>query len=258
MAGALEQFDWKRLLAGAARLFADSIVPPQCLSCRSMVQDAGGLCPACWPQLQLIEEPCCERLGTPFAYDEGEGAVSAAALADPPQWNRARAAVAFNDAARGLVHGLKYRDRHETAELMARLMARAGAPLFADAHVIVPIPLHRFRLWTRRYNQSALLAQRIAAATTLRFQPELLARVKRTRQQVGLDHKARLRNVRRAFAVPGHLLDRVAGRNIVLVDDVMTTGATAGACAEALLKAGAARVDVLVFALVLEPKRIHI
>ena len=238
-------------------MLADSVIPPQCLSCRDAIQEPGALCARCWAGLNLIEEPCCDRLGTPFAYDEGDGAVSAAALADPPAWHRARAAAGFNDAARGLVHALKYRDRHEASLLMARLMARAGARLFEEAHALIPIPLHRVRLWTRRYNQSALLAQRIAEATGLPFRPELLERVKRTRQQVGLDHTARRRNVRRAFAIPGRFADAVPGKNLLLVDDVMTTGATAAACSEALLKAGAARVDVLVFALVLEPKRIH-
>jgi ComF family protein len=258
MDGAAAGFNAKRLLQRAGRIIADAIIPPQCLVCRSGLQEPSALCPQCWGGLQFIEEPCCDRLGTPFAYDEGEGAVSAAATAEPPDWHRARAAVGFNDAARGLVHALKYRDRHEAALLMARLTARAGVRLFDGAHAIIPIPLHRYRLWTRRYNQSALLGQRVAAAAGLAFRPDLMTRVKRTRQQVGLDHSARRRNVRRAFAVPERFLDQVSGRNFVLVDDVMTTGATAAACAEALLKAGAARVDVLVFALVLEPKRLHI
>ena len=258
MDGTAKNPSFKRMLARAGRILADAIIPPQCLVCRSELQDPSALCPKCWAGLHFIEAPRCDRLGTPFAYDEGEGAVSAAALADPPEWHRARAALGFNEAARGLVHALKYRDRHEAALLMARLMVRAGAEFFTDAHAVIPIPLHRYRLWTRRYNQSALLGQRVAAAAGLPFRPDFMTRVKRTRQQVGLDVSARRRNVRRAFAVPDRFRDQITGRNFVLVDDVMTTGATATACTEALMRAGAARVDVLVFALVLEPKRIHI
>ena len=240
------------------RRFCDFIAPPHCLVCRAGVGESGSLCFACWNALRVIEEPCCPRLGIPFPYDQGPGQVSAAALADPPSWTQARAAVAYDDASKAIVHALKYRDRHEAATLMARLMRRAGAQLLADADLVVPVPLHPMRLWRRRFNQAALLAQHLCADRPDAFQPLVLKRVRSTRPQVGLDHEARRKNVRGAFVVAEKDRIRIAGRRILLIDDVMTTGATASACTVALQKAGATSVDILTFALVLEPRRLHI
>jgi ComF family protein len=234
--------------------FLDTVTPPHCLACQVEVTAPSALCFACWQKLKLIDEPVCNAMGTPFAYDQGAGAQSAAALANPPAWDRARAAVAFDDASRPIVHALKYRDTQEAGLLMARMMASAGRRLLEDADIIVPVPLHRLRLWRRRFNQSAFLAQNIARASKRSCRTDLLLRVKPTRSQVGLRENERRKNVSRAFAVPGE----VAGKKVVLVDDVMTTGATASACATALRKAGAMRVDVLCFALVLAPRHGHI
>lgn len=239
------------------RRIADFLIPPQCFTCGQALSEPASVCADCWRQLRLIETPCCDVLGTPFAYDQGEATVSPAALADPPSWDRARAAVAYGDVAKNLIHALKYRDRHEAALIMARLMARAGAALFADADALLPVPLHRLRLWSRRYNQSALLARRVGAFSALAYRPEILIRSRATRRQVGLDHDRRAKNVKGAFRVPEAAKGEVRGKRIILIDDVMTTGATAGACAKALKRAGAKRVDVLVFALVLEPRGIH-
>src|SRR3954463_9313212 len=123
------------------------VMPPLCLGCHAPVAADHALCLACWSKLAFIEPPLCDRLGIPFPYDQGEGAVSAAAISDPPNWQRARAAVAFDDVSRRLVHALKYHDRHEAGFAMARMMARAGTDLLKDADAIVPVPLHRFRLW---------------------------------------------------------------------------------------------------------------
>ena len=234
------------------------LIPPSCLACHAPVAGASGLCAACWSKLQFIEAPYCDRLGTPFPFDEGEGAVSAAAIADPPPWDRARAAVIFDDLSRDLVHALKYRDRHEAAHVMARLMMRAGRDLLAERTLVMPVPLHRWRLWWRRYNQSGLLAQLIAGQTGLAFRPDLLIRIKPTRSQTGLDHKARAKNLKGAIQVPPEAAIDVKGRSVLVIDDVITTGATAGQCARALKAAGAERVDVLAFALVTQPRRIHI
>lgn len=236
----------------------DFVAPPRCLICHQPVIEPAGLCVSCWADLRQIDEPVCNVMGTPFAYDQGEGSLSAAALAEPPAWDRARAAVAFDEAARPIIHALKYRDTQEAGLLMARMMGRAGRVLLADADIVVPVPLHRWRLWWRRFNQSAYLAQNLAAAAGKPCRPDLLERVRATRSQVGLDHEARRKNVRRAFRIATEAAGQVAGRRVLLVDDVMTTGATAGACAEALKAAGAAKVNVLTFALVLEPRRFHI
>ncbi len=240
------------------RAVIDVIAPPNCLVCRERVLEPAALCPQCWRKITFIEAPCCDRLGIPFAYDQGDGALSAAAIADPPVWDRARSATAFNATSRELVHALKYQDRHEAALLMSRLMLRAAKPLLDGTDAIVPVPLHRRRLWFRRYNQSALLAQRLAHGSGLKYLPEMLIRSRATRQQVGLDLAQRQKNVRRAFAVPEAAKAQLGGLNILLVDDVLTTGATAAAASAALKKAGAGRVDVLTFALVIEPRHLHI
>jgi len=245
-------------LARAGKWSLDWLIPPQCLVCRGDIAEASGLCITCWSKLSFIEAPFCEKLATPFPYDQGEEMVSAAALADPPPWDRARSALLFDDTARILVHALKYRDRHEAGLLMARLMVRAGADILKSADAIIPVPLYRWRLWRRRYNQSALLARKICRDTGKAFRPELLRRLRSTRSQTGLDHEERRRNVRNAFIVPKERRASVAGKSLVLIDDVRTTGATLEACARALKAAGAAHVDVLTFALVPKPKRLHI
>jgi ComF family protein len=241
----------------AWRGLVDFLTPPRCLACHQALTEASCLCAICWARLQQIDEPVCEVMGTPFAYDQGEGAVSAAGLANPPPWNRARAAVAYDDASRGIVHALKFHDTQEAGLLMARMMARAGRKLLAEADVIVPVPLHRIRLWRRRFNQAGYLALRLSEQSGKPCRTDVLGRRKASRPQVGLDHQARRKNVRGVFAVDATKGLDVSGRNMLLVDDVMTTGATAGACVTALLQAGAARVDVLTFALVLSPARLH-
>jgi ComF family protein len=197
-------------------------------------------------------------MGTPFPYDQGEGILSAAALANPPPWDRARAAVAFDEASRRLVHALKYHDTQEAGLLMSRMMARAGRILLAETDLLVPVPLHRFRLWQRRFNQSGYLALRLAKLSGKAWSGDSLLRVKATRSQVGLDADERRRNMKGAFQVTPDRHAHIAGRRILLVDDVLTTGATAGACARVLKAAGATQVDVLTFALVLTPARLHI
>ena len=238
--------------AGIARRLIDLALPPQCLACHAPVAETGTLCPACWLRLKLIERPFCERLGIPFAYDLGQGALSAEAIADPPPFDRARAVAVYDDVARSLVHGLKYRDRLELARWMAAWMARAGSGLIAAADVIVPVPLHRRRLWWRRYNQSALLVHALSVAAGKPLANDALVRIRATAQQVGLSAEERDRNVRGAFRVTAEGRGAIAGRRVLRVDDVYTTGATVKAGTRALLRAGAVGVDVLVFARVVK------
>jgi ComF family protein len=242
----------------AMQKLVDVVTPPKCLVCSQSVATGASLCVTCWQKLVTIDEPVCDALGLPFEYDQGEGMLSAAAIAEPPAWDRGRAAVVFDDAAKTLVHLLKYSDQQEAGIAMARMMVQAGRRLIADCDLVVPVPLHRVRLWQRRFNQSAYLAHRIAQQTGKPCRTDVLLREKRTRQQVGLTADERRRNVRRAFAVPLELKTHVDGRRILLIDDVRTTGATLTSCTEALRKAGADHVDVLTFALVPEPLRPHI
>lgn len=190
-------------------------------------------------------------MGTPFAHDFGAGFLSAEAIANPPPFARARAAVAYSGVARRMVQGLKFHDRTDLAPWMARWMLRAGTELVADAEVVVPVPLHWRRFFWRQFNQSAEIARTVASLSSLPFAPTAVRRVKRTRQQIGLGQREREDNVRAAFVVPPEAEIEIRGRRVLLVDDVYTTGATVSAVTRALKKGGARGVDVLTFARVL-------
>lgn len=225
----------------------DTLYPPTCLACRAATDSHGALCPRCWSAMRFIERPFCERLGTPFEHDLGAGLISPQAMADPPAFARARAVARFEDGpARTLVHRLKYSDRAELARPIARWMTRAGADLLADADLLAPVPLHPLRLWRRRFNQAAALTGEISHQTGKPCDLAALRRVKATKSQVGLNRAQRAENVQGAFRIAEGAA--VRGLNVVLIDDVLTSGATANAASRALLRAGAKRVDVLVFA----------
>ncbi len=241
-----------RNASGLYGAIIDTLFPPVCLACRTATGHAEALCPACWRAMRFIERPYCERLGTPFEQNLGDGLLSPQALADPPVFARARAVARFEDGpARRMVHRLKYSDRAELAKPMGRWMARAGAQLLEEGDIVVPVPLHRRKLWQRRFNQAAALAEVVAREARKPCDCFALARVKATRSQVGLSRTQRAENVQGAFqATAGSALK---GRRVLLVDDVLTSGATANAASRALLRAGAAQVDLLVFARVVTP-----
>ncbi len=233
-----------------SRKALDIVFPPGCISCRAAIEAHGALCPICWGQVRFIERPFCDRLGTPYAADLGaEGLLSPEAIAHPPVYARARAVARFEDGpVRHLIHRLKYGDRLELALPLGRQMARAGRELLAEADLLVPIPLHRGRLFWRRFNQANALAEVISKAAKVPNDPFVLERTKATPSQVGLTKIQRAENMHGAFAVPEAEKIRIEGRALVLIDDVLTSGATLNAAARVLLRAGAARVDALVFA----------
>ena len=229
----------------------DFIFPPGCMACGRTSTAHDGLCAACWRGVTFIERPFCDRLGTPFAQDLGQPMLSPKAIADPPSYDRARGVARFEDGpARLLLHRFKYGDRTELAHPLARWMARAGAELLADAQVIVPVPLHRRRLWSRRFNQAAMLAQDLARLSGVPTDPFGLDRVKPTPSQVGMTRQQRIDNVQGAFRMSDDAKGRLRGQRALLVDDVLTTGATLDAAARALRRGGVRSVDVLVFGLV--------
>lgn len=231
-----------------AKVAADIVLPPTCPGCGAAVARTDALCAPCWTETRWIEPPICPVYGTPFAYQLGEGIVSAEALADPPPFRRARSAAVYGEVARRLVYRLKYHDRPYVREVMAVCMVRAGRDILAQSALLVPIPLYRWRLWTRRFNQAAALAESLSRLSGVRHNPLVLQRVRPTRQQVGLSATQRVENVRGAFRVTEPMLRHIAGLDVTLVDDVYTSGATVKAATRALLRAGAASVDVLTFA----------
>ena len=236
-------------LARAAALGAvDVVLPPSCLLCGAPVGDSGALCPDCWNRVSFIGRPCCARCGLPFDIEAAPDAVCGDCARTPPAYDRARAAFRYEGAGRELILAFKMADRSWVAPRLAAWLHRAAAPLLPDADLVVPVPLHRWRLLARRFNQAAVLAGLLARETEALAAPDLLVRTRRTPPQTRLSRAARRRNVRGAFAVRPSRAHLVAERSVLLVDDVLTTGATVSACARALRKAGCVRVDVATLA----------
>lgn len=231
----------------------DQLVPPLCLGCRRPLVDPRTLCPACWRQLEFITAPLCPVMGTPLAFDAGPQARSPELRWNHPLYECARAATVFGPMSQRLVHQLKYNDVPGVAELMARLMVPRVSEITADADVLIPVPLHRFRLAARRFNQAVLLADSLAPLVRVPVARFAVKRRRATRRQVGLSRDERANNLHDAFQVADHAA--VEGRTVVLVDDVLTSGATADALALTLKAAGAATVRIAVFARVVGDDR---
>lgn len=221
------------------------ILPPRCALCGVQTGSTGALCADCWQQVRFIAAPQCAQCGYPFELDFGEGVRCGACLSTPPHYDRARAAVAYDDQIAQIVIAFKHGDRTDLTPGLSRWMLRVGAELLRDADLILPVPLHRRRLFARRYNQSALLAQPLAAAYGVPVAGDLLRRQRNTPTQGHLSASARRRNVEGAFRTTEVGKRRIPGKRILLIDDVMTTGATANAIARRLKRDGAAAVDVL-------------
>ena len=230
-------------VAGAAlRHAVDFALPPRCPACGVITPDPHRFCLACWSSLQFLGEPCCSRCGLPFEFGSGEGAECGRCLAETPAFDRVRAAVAYGEVARKVALKLKYSGRPGVAETLARLIERHLRP--APDKILVPVPLHRSRLWSRGYNQSALIASALERRSGVPAALDLIRRVKATPPLRGLGRRERALTLRGAFRAER----AVEGSTIVLIDDVFTSGATAGGCAKALKRAGAARVEVLCWA----------
>ncbi|MGZ8282383.1 MAG: ComF family protein [Allosphingosinicella sp.] len=236
-----------RLLLRPALDFA---LPPRCPGCGAITEEPHRFCFGCWSQLVFLGEPCCERCALPFAHDMGGEALCGACLADPPAFDRLRAAVAYGDIPRTVALKLKYGGRPGVAETIARLVERhLGA---APEAMLAPVPLHRWRIWKRGYNQAALIAASLGRRTQLEARLDLLERVRATPPLRAMSPRERREAVRGAFRVAPRHGEAVRGRTILLVDDVYTSGATSDACARTLKRAGAARVEVLCWARVVK------
>ncbi len=236
------------------RMLLDVFFPPLCMSCRKRVSEPHALCAACWPTISFIEGACCLKCGTAFETDPGGETVCGACHAKPHDFDRARALFKYDDASKGLILGLKHGDRLDHLPGLARWLARTGDDLLRSADIIVPVPLHRWRLWKRRYNQAALLADQLSRRSGKPHRPMVLERTRAAPSQGEMPSaKARRRNVLSAFRVQPGMREQVRGKRILLIDDALTTGATVDACARALKRAGAARVDVLTVSRVVRP-----
>jgi ComF family protein len=234
----------------------DLLLPPRCAACDNQVQAQGELCAECFSRTQFVTAPFCVRCGVPFASagQAGANGLCPACQVRAPIFREARAALRYDDQARRLILPLKHGDRVELAAILAPMMARAGATLLQRADVLVPVPLHRRRLFERNYNQAAVLAYAVSRLAHVPVSPDTLVRTRRTAPLDDKSPEQRAAEVAGSFQVRASRQARVSGRTILLIDDVMTSGATSNACAAALLNAGAAAVDVLVAARVPDPR----
>ena len=240
---------WKPQLAhlrAPGRALLDLILPPRALDHGAATQTPG-LSAEAWQQIRFLEAPVCDGCGAPFEHDLGEGVRCAACSSRPRVFARARAACLYDDASRDLVLQLKHADRTELAGLLSNWLSRAAAELIEDADLIAPVPMRPLRLLRRRYNQAAELARPLARRWRKPYAPQVLHRLK-DGGQAGKSASGRRRAVAGAFEVPERSKRLVEGRRVLVVDDVMTTGSTAEACARALLRAGARAVDLAVVA----------
>jgi ComF family protein len=233
--------------APLARL-ADLALPPRCPGCGEATAADHRFCARCWGRLRFLGPPWCAACQVPFEFDRGEGALCGACLGDPPVHDGVRAAVAYGEVARSVALKLKYSGRLACAETMARAMGRL---MPEGAALLVPVPLHRWRMWSRGFNQAALIAGALSRASGVPADAELLRRVKATPVLRGLGPRGRVRAVAGAFALASGGRDALTGKTIVLVDDVHTSGATAAACARVLKRGGADKVILLCWARVL-------
>jgi ComF family protein len=237
-----------RAIRRVARWLLDAILPPRCPGCGIIVDMPAAICGTCWSKIAFIVEPLCQRCGAPFEFAVADRSICGRCIAEPPVFDRARAVALYDDASRGLILRFKHGDGLHLAPLFGAWLTRSGSSLLAEADLLVPVPLHRARLFARRYNQAALLALEIGRRAGVPVDVLGLVRARRTPSQGTRSRAGRERNVRGAFKASPALANAIKGKRVLLVDDVLTSGATANACARVLGRAGAAKVDVLTIA----------
>lgn len=240
----------------SGRAFLDIILPGRCIHCGILVQEAGALCGSCWGKIRFLKKPCCFACGTPFEFDLGEDALCVDCGVQRPLYYRARSAMIYDDHSNRPVLSFKHGDRTDLAKTFARWLIQTDPDLIEDADYLIPVPLHWRRLFQRRYNQAALLTNELSRLTGKPSLNHVLKRIRATASQGHKSRAAREENVRNAFEVAPKALPLIAEKRILLVDDVMTTGATVSACAKTLLKASAVQIDVLTIARIVHSREI--
>jgi len=226
----------------------DHIFPPRCFGCRERIAQHGHLCAVCWEKMEFLPASHCDVCGRPFGRHMHMVLQCGACLEKPPPYARLRFVCQYNGFARTLITRFKYGDDLSYYPILARWMAHYGAAVIQEAEVIIPVPLHRLRLWKRRYNQAVLFARQVHRIQGIPLFTTVLKRPHHTISQTKLTRSKRKLNVRSAFVVDKRKKRQIIGRHVLLIDDVVTTGATVEACTKVLLKAGAAKVSVLAFA----------
>lgn len=236
-----------------AKKGVDVLLPPRCPVTGELVDRQGAVTPKCWAQMQFIAHPYCTKCGIPFGFGEEEGDMQCMKCIDhPPKYKSARAALIYDEASRDLILGFKHGDKTHIAPSFVPWLIRAGAEMLEGADYLIPVPLHRSRLFTRRYNQAALIAHAVSKETKIKHLPMAMRRIRATPSQGHLKTEERAKNVKKAFDMHPSYKALVKGKTLILVDDVYTTGATVNECTKALLKAGAGQVHVLTLARVLK------
>lgn len=243
----------KSPVINALRQSTNFVLPPLCLACHVRTDHYNVLCASCWSKINFITMPYCQRLGIPLPFGTEGPMISAEAAIHPPLYDQSRSVAYFDGPMRDMIHTFKYADNHAALALFGKWLAQAGQDILQDADMLLPVPLYRWRLWSRRFNQAALLAQAVAKETGIKVNMQALIRQKETTSQVGLTLKQRKKNVSGAFTIKNRYRNLFYDRNIVLVDDVLTSGATVEACTKVLKAAHAKHISVLTLARVINP-----
>lgn len=233
------------------KLLLDFALPARCAGCADVIDEVGAFCPTCWGAMEWLGNSGCQQCGLPLEGTEAD--TCGRCLADPPKLDRMRAAVAYDDLPRSIALRLKYGGKVALARTMARYMSPLRGE-WESSSVLIPVPLHRWRLWRRGFNQSSLVAQELSKSWGLATERRLLRRVKRTQPLKGMNHAQRRKAVAGAFALAD--ADSIKGRTVILVDDVLTSGSTAEACAKVLRRAGASRIELICWARVVRPAQL--
>lgn len=240
---------WQKTFMAVGNGVVNTVLPPRCFSCGVLVADQGDMCPTCWTGLCFISKPQCQCCGYPFEFsqedDDGTGQLCGPCMEVPPLFENSRSVFRYDDTSKRLILAFKYFDKLDGVSSFAKLMWRTIEPFTSDDDIIVPVPLHPRRLFTRRFNQAALLAKAMAKHSELEVDMLSLARTKSTPIQGGLSRRQRTKNVRGAFAIEDGGKNKLKGKRVVLVDDVFTTGATVNECVKVLLRAKVTSVVVI-------------